>query len=154
MSCVSLVVKLATTLPYYESMMARCFGISVFSIPIMIYDSQPFIPTKPKRRSLHFRSQFLWQYRRVMSPRFVQPHSYRRRYRSCIYISRVVSHLGLLSPQRRMESDLRYCCCNFMLDWNCLDHSPRPSFSHPRNHCLDMIWRGTPMHRLLPHPSF
>ena len=45
MSCVSLVVKLATTLPYYESMMARCFGISVFSIPIMIYDSQPFIPT-------------------------------------------------------------------------------------------------------------
>lgn len=48
MSCVSLVVKLAASLPFYEKMIARCFGMVVFSTPLMIYFKQPFIPTNLK----------------------------------------------------------------------------------------------------------
>lgn len=48
MACTSLVVKLATSLPFYEMLMARCLGTLIFGPPLMIYYSHPFIPPSPK----------------------------------------------------------------------------------------------------------
>ena len=48
MACTSLVVKLATSLPFYEMLMARCLGTLIFGPPLMIYYSHPFIPPNPR----------------------------------------------------------------------------------------------------------
>ena len=48
MSCTSIFVKLASSLSFYEMLIAKCLGVVVFVTPLMIYFSHPFIPKSLK----------------------------------------------------------------------------------------------------------
>lgn len=52
MACTSLAVKLATSLPFYEMLMARCLGTLLFGPPLMIYYKNPFVP--PSLREFYY----------------------------------------------------------------------------------------------------
>ena len=54
MACTSLVVKMASSLPFYEMLMARCVGTLLFGPPLMIFYSHPFIPPNLKEFFLVF----------------------------------------------------------------------------------------------------
>ena len=45
MACMSLFVKLAASLPFYEMLLARSVGILIFCPPVMIYYLQDFVPS-------------------------------------------------------------------------------------------------------------